>query len=389
MTLCVTEITSWGVLYYAFPVLAPAISASTGWSPAATTAAFSLGLITSAAAGVPIGRALDRYGPRPVMTTGSVLAVAGLLCLANTGSYGQFLLAWVVIGLAMSAVLYQPAFAALTRWYGPRRLPALTALTAIGGLASTVFAPVTAALGDRLDWRQTYLVLAVFLLVVTVPAHGLGLRRPWPRLVAQRDESTPPATTAARSRPFVLLALALTLAAFAGYAAVICTVPLFIDRGLSTSYAALALGIGGIGQVAGRLCYRWTVGRLGVAGRMSTVLLVAAGCTALLGVLPGPALALAALVVLLGACRGIVTLLQATAVSDRWGTAHYGRLNGIALAPAQAMAAVAPWAGVALAGAIGYPSVFLVLAASATAAALLAWATVPRMGGVGARAEAA
>ena len=40
LVLCLTEITSWGVLYYAFPVLAPAIADDTGWSVSAVTAAF-------------------------------------------------------------------------------------------------------------------------------------------------------------------------------------------------------------------------------------------------------------------------------------------------------------------------------------------------------------
>src|ERR687897_2790555 len=73
--LCVTQIVSWGVLYYAFPVLAPSIAADTGWSIAAVTAAFSTGLVVSALVGIPAGRWLDRIGPRPVMTLGSLLAV--------------------------------------------------------------------------------------------------------------------------------------------------------------------------------------------------------------------------------------------------------------------------------------------------------------------------
>jgi predicted MFS family arabinose efflux permease len=69
-------------------------------------------------------------------------------------------------------VLYSPAFAALTR--DPVR--ALTILTFAGGLASTVFAPLTAALAAHLDWRHTYLALAAILALVTVPAHWFGLR---------------------------------------------------------------------------------------------------------------------------------------------------------------------------------------------------------------------
>jgi hypothetical protein len=49
--LCVTQITGWGVVYYAFPVLAPRIAHDTGWSLDATTAAFSAALLVSALAG--------------------------------------------------------------------------------------------------------------------------------------------------------------------------------------------------------------------------------------------------------------------------------------------------------------------------------------------------
>jgi MFS family permease len=62
--LCITEITSWGILYYAFPVLAPGIAADTGWSISMITAAFSLGLVVSAVVGIPAGRWLDRSSTR-------------------------------------------------------------------------------------------------------------------------------------------------------------------------------------------------------------------------------------------------------------------------------------------------------------------------------------
>ena len=53
---------------------------------------------------------------------------------------------------------------------GMRRVRALTTLTLVAGLASTVFAPLTAALAGALGWRGTYLVLAGILAVVTIPA---------------------------------------------------------------------------------------------------------------------------------------------------------------------------------------------------------------------------
>ena len=65
-----------------------------------------------------------------------------------------------------------------------------------------------------------------------------------------------------------------------------------------------------------------------------------------------------------GVARGIYTLLQATAVSDRWGTYRFGTLNGILHTPVVLAIALAPWAGAALAGPLGgFPAVFGVLAA--------------------------
>ena len=380
VVLCATEITSWGVLYYAFPVLAPSLAADTGWSVPAVTAAFSAGLVVSAIVGIPIGRLLDRIGPRPVMTVGSLLAVPAVLIVALAGSFPLFVGGWLLSGVAMAGVLYPPAFAALTRWWGPRRVTALTAVTLLGGLASTVFAPLTAALLEHLGWRQSYLVLAAVLAAVTIPAHLFGLRGPWPAPEphpADREDHAP--TAISHSRPFVLLVTAVGLTSFTAFAVVVNQVPLFIERGLSTTAAAWALGLGGVGQVLGRLGY----GRLTAATdvRTRTVLIMSgtAVATALLAMVPGPPALLIATAMLTGSARGVATLLQATAVTDRWGATHYGRLGGILSAPAVLATAVAPFAGAAFAQLFGgYPPVFVLLAAVAGVAAVLGVWTVPR-----------
>ncbi|MGQ0573980.1 MAG: MFS transporter [Pseudonocardia sp.] len=373
--LCLTELVSWGILYYAFPVLAPSIAADTGWSPAALTAAFSGGLVVSAVVGVPVGRALDRWGPRGVMSAGSVLAVAAVVVIARAGSYAQFLAGWLLAGVAMAGVLYPPAFAALTRWWGARQVAALTALTLAGGLASTVFAPLTAVVVEVSDWRTTFLVLAAVLAALTIPAHLLGLRGGWPPAVPARRATAadPDPRRIARSGRFVLLTVAMTLAAFSVYAVLINLVPLLLERGLTTTAAAWALGLGGAGQVVARLGYGRLVGWTGVRSRTVLVLGAGAAATALLAAVPGPASVLVAIAILVGATRGVHTLLQATAVSDRWGPVHYGRLNGVLGAPVLVAAAVAPWMGSALAGLLGsYSAVFWLLAAVAALAALLA-----------------
>ncbi len=134
VVLCVTEIVSWGVLYYAFPVLAPSIAADTGWSIAAVTAAFSTGLVVSALVGIPAGPLA-----RPDRAAAGDDARARCSPsrpwpgIATAPTLPWFFAAWVLAGVAMAGTLYPPAFAALTRWWGPRRVTALTALTLLAG----------------------------------------------------------------------------------------------------------------------------------------------------------------------------------------------------------------------------------------------------------------
>lgn len=373
LTLCVTEIISWGVLYYAFTVLSDQICADTGWSAPAVMAAFSAGLTTSAVAGIPVGRLLDRRGPRAIMTIGSLLGALALLAVTCAPDYPTFVAAWILAGFAMSGVFYAPAFAALTRFFGSGAVTALTVLTLAAGFASTVFAPLTALLSSQLSWRETYLVLAALLVVVTVPAHFFGLRRPWPEMAVRRAVQAP--TDTARSRPFLALTAAFALTSLASYAVIVNLVPLMTDRGISANAAAMALGLGGAGQVMGRLGYRALVCRMAVVPRTAVVMAGVAVTTALLGMFSSYAVLL---VVAIGAgvVRGIMTLLQATAVTERWGTAHYGHLSGLLSAPVMVATALGPFAGAALASLLGgYAAMFLVLGATAVIAAVLAMAT--------------
>ncbi|MFI0942736.1 MFS transporter [Streptomyces sp. NPDC021020] len=378
--LCATQITSWGVVYYAFPVLAPRIANDTGWPHALVTAAFSAALLVSAAIGIPVGRVIDRHGPRAVMTTGSAVGVLAALGAAAAPSLWTFTAAWAVAGAAMAATFYQPAFAALTRWYGTGRVRALTTLTLAGGLASTVFAPVTAALADHLGWRGTYLVLAMILGAITIPAHALALRAPWP---TAPDTGTTPTTASgdsvARTRPFLLLTAALTLSGFAVYAVVITLIPLLAARGASTTTAAWALGLGGLGQTLGRTLYSTLAHRTGVVTRTTALIAASTSAIALLAVVPGPIPLLIAISMLAGMIRGNITLLQATAITDRWGTTHYAALSALLAAPVTIAGALAPFAGTALADPLGgYPRLFLLLAAVSALACGLSLGTAKR-----------
>lgn len=381
VALCITQTTSWGVLFYSLPAALTPIAEDTGWSHTAITGALSVGLAVSALAGIRVGKILDRQGPRTVMTLGGVVGVLALMLVAWSPNLWAFYGAWFVAGFAQAAIFYPPAFAVITRWYGTRRVRPLLALTLVAGFSSTIFAPLTAFLVEHLGWRTSYLVMAGILAAVTVPLHAIFLNARWTDAPDEQSDSDVTISRdevrmVARSPRFLALQLAMTLATFTLFAVTINLIQLLLERGIAYATAALAFGLVGAGQAIGRLGYP-QLGRVTTpAARMALIL--GAGALGLwaVAVIPGPAWVLVVLAILLGAARGAHTLLQATAVSDRWGTRNFGTLNGIFSAPMTAVTALAPVSGPVLAGLLGgYPAMALAMAALLTAATLISLRT--------------
>ena len=180
----------------------------------------------------------------------------------------------------------------------------------------------------------------------------------------------------ARSRRFVALAITLSLAAAASYAVVLNLVPLLTERGITPTAAAVVLGVGGAGQVLGRLAFPALTRLLGVRARTALIVGAVAVTTALLASFASlPAVVPAA--TLAGAVRGMLTLLNATAVTDRWGVGHYGRLTGLLSARVTVTGALSPWVG-AVAALHGYAATVWVMSGLAVAAVVTGLASLPR-----------
>jgi MFS family permease len=142
------------VVFYAFTLFIEPMAGELGWSKPQLTAAFSLGLVAWGLGAVPVGRLIDLGHGRLVMTAGSLAAAALLALWSRVESYSAFVALWIGLGATMSAVLYEPAFAVLTRRLGPLARRGITAMTLVGGLASTAFIPITHVLIERFGWRD-------------------------------------------------------------------------------------------------------------------------------------------------------------------------------------------------------------------------------------------
>jgi hypothetical protein len=154
--------------------------------------------------------------------------------------------------------------------------------------------------------------------------------------------------------------------------ATLAAVPLFMEKGLTFELAAVGLGLIGAGQVIGRLLFlaRPRMARPWVI--VAAVAALAGASLAALALVPGPAWLLIVLGVVAGAVRGAYTLVQASAVADRWGTRNYGSINGTFMAPVTIAAALTPAIGPAVAAGVGSFSAMVAIMAGAALAAAVA-----------------
>src|SRR3954453_9781782 len=156
----ITQTITWGIVYYGFTVFLPVLEADQGWSRGQMSGAFSVAMLLSGVCAAPVGRWLDDRGPRLLMTAGWVAATVLVLALSQVRTLAELYVVWALIGVVMSAVLYEPAFAVVTAWFERRRTGALTAVTLMAGFASTIFMPVESWLIELQGWRTALVTLA-------------------------------------------------------------------------------------------------------------------------------------------------------------------------------------------------------------------------------------
>jgi predicted MFS family arabinose efflux permease len=243
--------------------------------------------------------------------------------------------------------------------YGARYRRAITVLTLFGGVASTVFWPVTAALLERFGWRSTSLGLAVFTLFCLL-VHALTLPRA--HVAAPGGPAGAPDRPPLRTRPFIALAVALLAQAIAITALSVHLLPILTGRGLTLAQAAAIGALFGPMQVAGRVLEMLVSPRASAiaVGRI-VVWMLPAALWILLGGGVDP-LALVLFAVLYGIGNGAMTIVRGAVPVELWGRANYGALMGWLAFPSMLARASGPLlASVIWTMAGGYDAVLTVL----------------------------
>jgi predicted MFS family arabinose efflux permease len=327
--LSLAQLITWGSVFYAFAVLMEPLERELGLSRAQSSLAFSLALLAEGLLAYPVGRWIEQGHERAVMTGGSLLVALCLALHSQVHSLAAFYAVWTGLGAALSATLYTPAFAIVTRRFPNDFRRAIITLTFLGGLASTVFTPLTAELIHHFGWRHALLWLALFNLVLCVPIHAVMLRGS-SRTIGPRNQSAlvAPLSQFLRSPIFFLISVFVVLMMGVTAALPAHMVSLLRETGLSESWVIAIPASVGLIQVLGRLLlyffeYRFDVH---VANRIIPILIPLGLLALILG--SGHSQAALLFVLLYGLGNGMLTIVKGTAMAQYVSREHMASLNG-------------------------------------------------------------
>lgn len=334
------QMLAWASSYYLIAILGDPMAQSLNLSSTTVFAAFSVALLVSGLIGPKVGRTIDLIGGRGVLAGSNLVYAAALVTLACAYDPITLWAGWLLLGVGMGLGLYDAAFATLSRIYGLSARRAITGITLLGGLASTVGWPLSAWGVDAIGWRWTCLAWAAAQICIGLPLNLLAIPKTPRHEVKTETHATKPHVPIDRTMMLLGFAFAVGWMVSAGMAA---HLPRLLEAaGATASQALIAASLIGPAQVIARLAEAAIFSQYNplISARIAMMLHpIGAGLVAI----GGGALALP-FTFLHGAGNGILTIARGTVPLAVFGPDNYGYRVGLINAPTRIGQAAAPLA---------------------------------------------
>ena len=166
----VLGVLSGGIFSHSNAIFFGPIKRDLGLSSTQTSFIFSLVRAEGSFAGPIVGRFVDKFGARPMIIFGGLLASAGFMALSWVHNYVLFVVIFVgMVGVGKSSGLGQVLISAVNRWFIRRRSLAMS--ICITGFASggAVLLPLISIGVSTIGWRDVMLYSGIFMAVIIVP----------------------------------------------------------------------------------------------------------------------------------------------------------------------------------------------------------------------------
>jgi MFS family permease len=246
---------------FSLPVFLRLIARDTGWSVTGVSSAMTIGFLAMACTSMIWGTLSDRFGPLPVVLTGSIVLAASLALASRTLSLVAFQLTFGLMVGGSTAAIFAPMMAAVTGWFDTHRSLAVSLVSAGMGMAPMTMSPLAAWLVSSHDWRTSMQILAVVVAVIMIPV-SLLVRRP-PALesahaVPSGDGAAPSEMSLAqalRSPQFIILLLTNFFCCATHSGPIIHTVSYAISCGIPMISAVTIYSVEGLAGMGGRIAF--------------------------------------------------------------------------------------------------------------------------------------
>ncbi len=164
----------WMQSYGAYMVL---LQDEFGWSKALVAGAFALARVESGILGPLQGWLVDRFGPRLILTIGTVIFGIGFMLFSRVESLLEFYLCFALIALGSSLGGFATLMVSLVNWFNRHRSKAV-ALSQLGFSIGGLSVPLIILLLEAVGWRMTALLSGVLVLAMGLPLVQLIRHRP-------------------------------------------------------------------------------------------------------------------------------------------------------------------------------------------------------------------
>jgi MFS family permease len=251
-----------GFQTYAFSFFFKPMSEDLDISRSALSAVFLIRAVIMGFLALPIGMAVDRYGPRALVTIGILIGGLATMGMAWVSGLLSFYLVFGVIrafSLTLSGA--EVTTTVVAKWFIHYRARAL-AISAIGvPLAGVLLAPLAALLINLYGWRNSFIIFGAATLVILVVPAWLKMRRMPEDIGLHPDGRTPEEVEtravasgvtvvpernwtmgeAVRTPALWLITISLNLTIFMTSSITLHQVPYMSDKGFSATIAASAV----------------------------------------------------------------------------------------------------------------------------------------------------
>lgn len=275
---------AWGA-QYSYGVFFKPIMYEFGWTRAATSGAYSLGMVLYGGFGVFSGRLSDRFGPRLVVTVSGLLMGLGLSLMSQISSIWQIYFFYGVLVNAGIGGMVVPLLSTVARWFVNKRgLASGIAMSGIGA-GTAIMPPLANQLISSYSWRTSYVVVGLIVVTVTVIIAQFLRRDPSQMgLLAYGADSVDTDDSlnwgthefslqeATRTRQFWIICVMFFCGALGIQTVIVHIVNHATDIGISAATAATILSVVGVVGIGGRIGMGSIADRIGSRRVMIIVL---------------------------------------------------------------------------------------------------------------------